>query len=119
MTYEAKDLVHEDYIVNGSVGHLQKPIRQIPFLNISEIMQKMDRYSELGADKLVDKKKKCPSYLTYLSLAAWTFLRIYILRLGILDGWAGIAIAFCNMEGTFFKYTKYKGIVASKIRYLK
>ena len=38
MAYEAKDLVHEDYIVNGSVGHLQKPIWQIPFLNISEIM---------------------------------------------------------------------------------
>ena len=108
MTYEAKDLVHEDYIVNGSVGHLKKPIRQIPFLNISEIMQKMDRYSELGADKLVDKKKKCPSYLNIILRSTWTFVRIYILRLGILDGWAGFMIAFCNMEGTFYRYAKFK-----------
>ena len=108
MTYEAKDLVHEDYIVNGSVGHLQKPIMQIPFLNISEIMQKMDRYSELGAAKLVDKKKKGPSYLNIILRSIWTFIRIYILRLGILDGWAGFVIAFSNMEGTFYRYTKYK-----------
>lgn len=108
MTYEAKDLVHEDYILNGSVGHLTKSIRQIPFLNISEIMQKMDRYSELGADKLVDKKKKCPSILNIILRSIWTFIRIYILRLGILDGWAGFMIAFCNMEGTFYRYAKFK-----------
>ena len=30
MTYESKDLVHEDYIINGSVGHLNV-ILQIPF----------------------------------------------------------------------------------------
>jgi glycosyltransferase involved in cell wall biosynthesis len=111
MTYEAKDLVHEDYIINGTVGHLKKPILQIPFLNISEIMQKMDRYSELGAEKLIDKKKKCPSYLNIFLRSIWTFIRIYILRLGILDGWAGFIIAFCNMEGTFYRYVKFKELL--------
>ena len=111
MTYEAKDLVHEDYIINGTVGHLKKPILQIPFLNISEIMQKMDRYSELGAGKLIDKKKKCPSYLNIILRSLWTFVRIYILRLGILDGWAGFIIAFCNMEGTFYRYAKFKELL--------
>ena len=58
MTYEVKDLVHEDYQVNGSVGYLKKDITQIPFLSISEIFYKMNRYSELGAEKLQSKVKK-------------------------------------------------------------
>jgi glycosyltransferase involved in cell wall biosynthesis len=111
MTYEAKDLVHEDYILNGTVGHLKKPILQIPFLNISEIMQKMNRYSELGAKKLIDKKKKCPTCLNIILRSIWTFFRIYILRLGILDGWAGFIIAFCNMEGTFYRYAKFRELL--------
>ena len=31
MTYEAKDLVHEDYVVKGSKGYLSNSIIQIPF----------------------------------------------------------------------------------------
>jgi glycosyltransferase involved in cell wall biosynthesis len=104
MTYEAKDLVHENYIINGSVGYLKKPILQIPFLNISEILQKMERYSELGAGKLIDKKKTCPSYFNIILRSLWTFIRIYIFRLGILDGIPGFVIAFSNMEGTFYRY---------------
>ena len=34
----------------GHVGYLKKDITQIPFLNISEIFYKMNRYSELGAE---------------------------------------------------------------------
>ena len=52
MTYEVKDLVHEDYKVDGTIGYLKKDITQIPFLSISEIFYKMNRYSELGAEKL-------------------------------------------------------------------
>jgi glycosyltransferase involved in cell wall biosynthesis len=111
MTYESKDLVHEDYRVEGEIGHLKKSIIQIPFLTISEILQKMDRYSELGADKILDKKKECPSSLNIICRSLWTFIRIYILRLGILDGWAGFIIAFCNMEGTFYRYTKLKELM--------
>ena len=108
MTYEAKDLVHEDYEVIGSKGYLSNSIVQIPFRDISEILQKMDRYSELGASKLKKKKKKCPSTANILARSIWTFLRIYALRLGFLDGWAGFVIAFSNMEGTFYRYTKLK-----------
>ena len=114
MTYESKDLVHEDYRVKGEIGHLKKSINQIPFLTISEILQKMDRYSELGAEKIIDKKKECPSSFNIIFRSLWTFIRIYILRLGILDGWAGFVIAFCNMEGTFYRYAKLKELTRLK-----
>jgi glycosyltransferase involved in cell wall biosynthesis len=110
MTYEAKDLVHENYIIAGSVGHLTKSIIQIPFLNISEIIQKMDRYSELGAGKLVNQNKPCPSKFNFLLRSIWAFIRIYFVRLGILDGWPGFVISLSNAEGTFYRYAKLKEI---------
>jgi glycosyltransferase involved in cell wall biosynthesis len=113
LTYEAKDLVHEDFEVHGSVGYLKNNINQIPFLDISEIFQKMDRYSELGAEKLHSKGKKAPPSLMIVLRSIWTFLRIYFLRAGVLDGWAGFIIAFCNMEGTFYRYSKLKEIYRS------
>ena len=114
MTYQSKDLVHEGYRVEGEIGHLKKSIIQIPFLKISEILQKMDRYSELGAEKIIDKKKECPSIFNIIFRSLWTFIRIYILRLGILDGWAGFVIAFSNMEGTFYRYAKLKELIRLK-----
>lgn len=108
MTYEVKDLVHEDYNVYGSCGFLKNDIIQIPFLNISEIFYKMNRYSELGAEKLNSKGKKVPTMPMILLRSLWTFIRIYFLRLGILDGASGFVIAFSNMEGTFYRYLKYR-----------
>ena len=35
-----------------------------------------------------------------------SFLKIYVLRLGFLDGWAGFVIAFGYLEQTFYKYAK-------------
>ena len=68
----------------------------------------MDRYSELGAEKLLAKNKKCPAKINIFVRSLWTFARIYFLRLGFLDGWPGFVIAFSNMEGTFYRYAKYR-----------
>ena len=45
----------KDYSVIGKVEYLQNPIIQIPFLSYSELIQKMDRYTKLGAEKLLAK----------------------------------------------------------------
>jgi len=110
LTYEAKDLVHEGYKIEGSTGYLKKDITQIPFLNVSEIFYKMNRYSILGAKKLIKKKTNKISFPYIVLRSVWTFLRIYFFRLGFLDGKAGFIIAFCNMEGTFYKYLLYREI---------
>jgi glycosyltransferase involved in cell wall biosynthesis len=108
MTYEVKDLVHEDYQVDGIVGYLKKDITQIPFLSISEIIYKMNRYSDLGAKELSNRHKKPHSIISTLFRSIWTFIRIYILKLGILDGKQGFIISYFNMVGTFCKYIKQK-----------
>ena len=113
LTYEAKDLVHEGYKIEGSTGYLKKDITQIPFLNVSEIFYKMNRYSILGAKKLIKKKTNKISFLYIVLRSVWAFLRIYFFRLGFLDGKAGFIIAFCNMEGTFYRYLLHQEIIES------
>ena len=41
-----------------------------------------------------------------LSHGPWSFLKHFIFKLGFIDGWAGLVIAFGNFEGTFYRYAK-------------
>jgi len=119
LTYEAKDLVHEGYKIEGSIGYLKKDITQIPFTGVSEIFYKMNRYSDLGAEKLMQKGKSPPSFLYILFRSLWTFIRIYLLRLGVLDGIPGFVIALSNFEGTFYRYLKLRELYRANSSNLK
>jgi glycosyltransferase involved in cell wall biosynthesis len=101
------DQVHERYtIVSGKpAGYLKTAIWQEPFRNLAEVQHKANRYSTLGAGKLLEAGKK-GSMGKALGHALWSFFQMYILKKGILDGWPGFVIALGNFEGTFFKYAK-------------
>ena len=119
LIYETKDLVHEGYKIEGSTGYLKKNITQIPFTGVSEIFYKMNRYSDLGAEKLLNKCKRSPSFPYILCRSLWTFIRIYFVRLGILDGIPGFVIALSNFEGTFYRYLKLRELYRANSSKLK
>ena len=96
--------VHEGFQTEATIGYLTKPIWQFPFENLSQMLHKANRYSSLGAEKLKNKKKG--SFTKGLTHGISIFLRTYFLRLGILDGRAGFAIALGNFIGTLYKYAK-------------
>jgi glycosyltransferase involved in cell wall biosynthesis len=97
--------VHEGFEVLGkrSVGQLKNAVWQVPFRNLEEVINKMNRYSTLGAPKLSGKRVSMASALGH---GIWSFLKHYIFKLGFIDGWAGFVIAFGNFEGTFYRYAK-------------
>jgi hypothetical protein len=97
--------VHEGYEVVGNrpVGKLANAIWQLPFRNLEEVIQKINRYSTLGAPKLAGKRVTMASALLH---GVWSFLKHYIFKLGFIDGWAGFVIALGNFEGTFYRYAK-------------
>ena len=103
MSYDQKE-VHENYILHTSksIGYLRHAIWQFPFKNLSEVMQKANRYSSLGAQRLVGKA----SMGSALTHAAWAFIKHYVFKRGFLDGWPGFVIALGNFEGTFYRYAK-------------
>ncbi|MDD3618756.1 MAG: glycosyltransferase family 2 protein [Desulfobulbaceae bacterium] len=101
------DPVHEEYqIVSGRPpGYLKKPIWQFPYRNLEEVVHKANKYSTLGAEKLSRTGRHATMWHALLR-GIWSFLHMYVLKKGILDGWPGFIIALGNFEGTFYKYAK-------------
>ena len=104
MSYDTKP-VHEGYVLHSSkpLGTLEAAIWQYPFKNFDEFIHKFNRYSTLGVTKIEHKN---PSMGTALVHGLWAFVRHYVFKLGVLDGWAGFVIALGYFEQTFYRYAK-------------
>ena len=104
LVYE-NDQVHENWhlVRGGKVGQLRNAIWQMPFRNLEEALRKTNRYSTLSLYRLQHKK---PGMGMALAHGGWAFFKHYILKLGVLDGWAGFVIAFGYLEQTFYRYAK-------------
>jgi glycosyltransferase involved in cell wall biosynthesis len=96
--------VHEGYelLTPRPLGRLQNAIWQFPFRSLEEIVDKMNRYSSLGARKLPERV----SMASALGHGFWAFTKHYLMKHGYRDGWAGFVIALGNFEGTFYRYAK-------------
>ena len=105
LTFDSASEVHETHTVHGKVSYLKQDIWQLPFQNMEQMVHKMQRYSSLGAKKLLREEKQV-SMSRALLHGIWAFIRIYFLKAGFLDGWAGFVLALSNFEGTFYRYAK-------------
>ena len=82
------DLVHERLIPSGQVARLNNPMLHYSFMNYSQVLQKLDRYSTASAEQAF-AKGKTSSPLKAVLHGLWAFIRTYIIRAGFLDGAAG------------------------------
>lgn len=98
-------MVHESVEVQGTVGELNTPIEHYTESRLSKIIQKIDRYSTLGAQTAFKEGKKSSTAGAFLR-AFFTFIQDYFLRLGILDGMPGLTLAVTDSMNKFFKYAK-------------
>jgi glycosyltransferase involved in cell wall biosynthesis len=99
------DLVHERLIPNGTVAKLENPMLHYSFMNYSQVLQKLDRYSTASAEQAF-AKGKTSSPLKAVLHGAWAFIRTYIVRAGFLDGSQGFTLAMSNAQGTYYRYIK-------------
>ncbi|WP_114638938.1 glycosyltransferase family 2 protein [Polynucleobacter necessarius] len=99
------DLVHERLIPQGQVAKLKNPILHFSFMNYSQVLQKLDRYSTASAQQAYSKGKTSNPLKAVLH-GLWAFIRTYIIRAGFLDGAQGFALAISNGQGTYYRYMK-------------
>ncbi|MHB8054456.1 MAG: glycosyltransferase family 2 protein [Candidatus Aminicenantales bacterium] len=101
--------VHEDLVVRGEILRLRGDILHFTYRNIADHLARINVFSDLGAQKLYAQRKKCR--LRHLLLVPpGRFIKSYILRLGFLDGFAGLVIAVLNGYGIFVRYAKLREI---------
>jgi glycosyltransferase involved in cell wall biosynthesis len=99
--------VHERWITDGEVEKLNAVIEHISFKNYSDLVAKMENYSNLASKELF-KKNIHINAITPISHGLWMFVKTYFIELGILDGFDGFLISTMNAGGSFLKYAKFK-----------
>lgn len=99
------DAVHERVVCEGPVARLKEPILHYPVARLEDAIRRIDQYSTLGAEKLAASDRRI-SAVSGLAHGVGTFLRVYLLKLGFLDGAAGFMLAVANAEGAYYRYQK-------------
>jgi len=97
--------IHEGLRLDGQIEKLPGDILHYTYRNISDHINRLNRYTRMQAEDIVKKKKKC-LYLRALILPGITFLRFYIWKMGIMDGFPGFVIALVSSWSTAMKYIK-------------
>lgn len=100
-----EDLVHEGYELDGTVGYLHSHVEQTPFRDLDQFWRKMDRYSTLRA-KVMHGEGRTFRIHQLISHPMFTFLKMYIWRMGILDRKQGLILSMLYGYYTFVKYAK-------------
>ncbi|MEJ1958324.1 MAG: glycosyltransferase family 2 protein [Nitrosomonadales bacterium] len=101
------DLVHERVILQGRAGKLSCPLTHFSYRNREDVMRKVEQYSSAAAVQMFNKGKVAKGMDAPMR-STWAFIRTFFLRLGFLDGKAGLDIAWMNARTTYLKYRKLK-----------
>jgi glycosyltransferase involved in cell wall biosynthesis len=97
--------IHEGLILEGKTKKIEGDILHYTYRNITDHINRLNRYSHMQAEDMARKKKKL-LYLRVLLLPPITFIRFYLWKLGILDGLPGLVIALVSSWATAMKYLK-------------
>ena len=90
--------VHESVKIDGKVSKLNNHMIHLAYESVEEFIEKQKKYANLS-----NKKK---NIFKAILNPCWTFFKIYILKLGLIDGWHGFIIAKVYAKYTFWKYIK-------------
>lgn len=95
--------VHESVALNEQtmLKKISAPISHNAVQELGQFLVKVDRYTEISRSSA---KTYPPSIIMLKTL--WRFLESYVIRGGFLAGWRGLAIAWSNANGVFYKYMK-------------
>lgn len=97
-------LVHEGVIDKGlNTQELKGNVKHYSYTSISEILDKVNRYSSLYAIENSEKKVS-PLKAVFSSMAS--FIKTYFIKKGFLDGYVGLIISYSGACVVFYKYIK-------------
>ncbi len=102
--WEGKD-IHETVACRGETGKLTGDIDHYSFLDISDHLRTIDKFTTISAGELQAKGKRAGiGDLTLRPAAA--FLRMYLLQAGFLDGVPGLILCGLSAYHVLVKYAK-------------
>lgn len=97
--------VHEAVQIAGKISFLNAPLEHYTYRDISDYLKRMDRYSTLAAEEMFKKGRRA-GYFDILLRPAATFLKMFFLQKGFLEGYIGLILSGLYAAYTFSKYAK-------------
>ncbi len=99
--------VHERLIVRGETARLNHPLTHYTDDSLYHYFEKFNRYTTLAAEDTLERRGPGSfSLLDLLVRPPYLFVKMYLLRLGFLDGIHGLILSLLSASYVFCKYAK-------------
>ncbi len=99
------DMVHERLVFEGEARQLENPLKHNTAPDLHDVLEKMNRYSSIGAEKK-HLDGKSTGLFSAIFHGLWAFLWSYLGRAGFLDGCEGFILAVTKAENSYYRYLK-------------
>lgn len=96
--------LHESLIIDGPIAAISGEIVHEPYRDVADYMSKLERYTDLAAKKRYDAGRRFTVF--HHLIYPWELFSRLILKLGILDGGAGLTWARLSAYHSWLKYVK-------------
>lgn len=100
-----QDLVHEQIVVDGELGRLKNHLLHYSYEDFKQFIQKFNHYSSLGAIAGARAGKRAGVFKAFVR-GIIAFFKIYVFKMGFLDGSTGLIVAVSAFESSYYKYIK-------------
>ena len=99
------DPVHEKVLYAVTPGTLEGDLLHDSAEDLARYLDKQNRYTTLAAEQLFERGRSAGAF-ELLASPAVRFLKFYVLRLGFLDGMAGLVHIGIGCMNSYLKYAK-------------
>lgn len=100
-----EEKVHERLEIQGKIIPLHSDLLHYTDPDLKSYFEKSNKYTSLAAEELLDRNKRF-SLMKLIVNPIWIFIRMYILKLGFLDGIPGLILCVLSANYVFAKYAK-------------
>ena len=96
---------HDHIEVDGPVGRLQGDLYHHTYQDIGDHLKTIDKFTTVAAEEMCGGRKRWAAL--HMVFNPWVkFLKMYVIRLGFLDGLPGLIVAVLSSYYVFLKYAK-------------
>ena len=97
--------LHEHVTLDGRADRLRHDLLHYPYRDFAEHLRGIDRYTTIMAQGMSERGRR--ARLTDVIVRPWIrFARFYFLKVGFLDGWRGLLLAYLAAHYVRMKYAK-------------
>ncbi len=97
--------VHEGLEPVADTGRLRAALEHVPYRDLGHHLQKLNLYATWGAQDLYDRGRRA-RITDILVRPPYTFIKAYVVQLGVLEGWHGAVLSGLAAVSVFIKYAR-------------